>query len=207
MLPVGMACSHGTWGVKENSHKKRSPKGPGDAGAGICLEGHSKSPKGDFSAPLQVKTSYGHLPRCLWVMPGDVPSCRWARCCCISQSRYGTLTWFVHSWTLTYCSLRDLVTTWERCSMGKGQRWEGQLVQKDRTATELWLMRIWRQMCYSGGQYLIRPSSCPFTSTIFSSTISLSVLDEYLDENEAGKSHQRQSRGHAPRCSDMLDLH
>ena len=94
----------------------------------------------------------------------------------------------MHSWT--YSSLRDpLVTSWEQCSMGKGQCWEGELVQKDRTATELWFIRVWRKTCYLSGQYLIRPSSCPFPSTIFSITISLSVLDEYLDENEVEKPH------------------
>lgn len=31
-------------------------------------------------------------------------------------------------------------------------------------------------------QYLMRPRSCPFSSTIFSITISLSVLDEYLGQ-------------------------
>jgi len=73
--------------------------------------------------------------------------------------------------------------------MGKALCWEGELVQKDRTATELQFMRIWRKTCNFSGQYLIRPSSSPLLSTIFSNTISLSVLDEYLDENKAGKSH------------------
>lgn len=73
--------------------------------------------------------------------------------------------------------------------MGRGQCWERKLVQKDSTSTELWFMRICRKTCYFSGLYLIRPSSCSFSSTIFSITISLSVLDEYLDENEVGKSH------------------
>lgn len=64
-----------------------------------------------------------------------------------------------------------------------------------------------RKTCCSGGQYLIRPSSCPSSATIFSTTISLSVLDEYLDGNKAGKSHQSQGRGCALHCSGRLDPH
>lgn len=41
---------------------------------------------------------------------------------------------------------------------------------------------IFRREFYFRIQYLIRPSSCPFTSTIFSTTISLSVFDEYLEK-------------------------
>lgn len=64
-----------------------------------------------------------------------------------------------------------------------------------------------KKTCCSGGQYLIRPSSCPSSATIFSTTISLSVLDEYLDGNKAGKSHQSQGRGCALHCSGRLDPH
>lgn len=103
--------------------------------------------RGFFCTPYKGRPAMVIFPRCLWVVPEDVPSCRRARCCCISQSRWGILTWFMQSWTLTYSSLRDpLVTNWEQCSMGKGQCWGGELVQKDRAATELWFMIwIWRK--------------------------------------------------------------
>lgn len=158
-------------------------------GSDSAWRGTARAPEVIFLHPYKGGPATVIFPRCLWVVP-DVPSCRWARCCCISQSRWGTLTWFMHSRILTYSSLRDLlVPSWEQCSMVKGQCWEGELVQKDRTATELWFMRIWRKTRYFSGWYLIRPSSCPFSSTILSITISLSVLDEYLDENEVGKPH------------------
>lgn len=141
-----------------------------------------RAQEGIFLHPYKGRLAMVIFPRCLWVVQGDVPTCRWARCCCMSQSRGGTLAWFMPSETL-------LVGSWEQCSTGNGQCWEGELVWKDRVATEQWFVRIWRKTCRFGGQYLISPSSSPFLSTIFSITISLSVLDEYLDENEAGKSH------------------
>lgn len=184
---INVACGNGTLPTKHGVLKKITKTRGAQRvlemlGLGSASWGTARAPERIFPHPYKGRRATVIFPRCLWVVPGDVPSCRWARCCCISQSRWGMLTWFMHSETLWWRAVTSAL--WARV-----QCWEGELVWKDRTATELWFMRIWRKTCYFGGQYLIRPISCPFPSTIFSITISLSVLDEYLVENEAGKSH------------------
>lgn len=86
-LPVGMERLHKMWGVKENNQEEKSPGDRGDVVDRICLEGTVRAPEGNFLNPYKGRPATVVFLSCFWVVPGDVPSCRWARCCCRSQTR------------------------------------------------------------------------------------------------------------------------